>query len=286
MLFKHIASSFLLINLLSGCLFQITETPDSLDVHDADESLAKGSIHINGEAWQVVDVLAIQNNNNKNIIFTDHPFNRDAFTADGKLDNFDLLRHKGHTLTLNFEGINPNSCIDYTNNNGAGSKCSTDFPDSITLKTNTESGISGAIQWGEQNTDHIQVTFEVPWSSNHKRVGEPLPENGGEPGAVLLAYFSALANGHFEAIKAELLPDHVDVTKANKRGEKLESISLARALSPKSIKILDGTLYGEHAVIHFSGHYAGTNPPESMKGVAELVLYQERWYVDKISELH
>lgn len=281
MFMNNPAPGAIVLFLCCSCATQVANLPaNAANNKKTIQSSAKGSVRLDDESWQIVDAVAMQEDNQFKIALTDRPYDLNEFSLDGKLDSFDILRHEGHTLTLNIDANGPAMCINFTNSHGGGSKCNSDFERAVLLKERTNSHISGSMHWGEKNAEHIRVTFDVPVQTNLQRTGESLPEDGGEPGKAVLAHFSAIAGGNFETIKAQTHPLRVASMTTTNVAEANEMIKMLQEMSPEKIKILGGVVNGENAIVDFTGENHG----EKVKGVAKLSRYQERWYVDKTSE--
>jgi hypothetical protein len=271
--------SALVLLICSSCAQNTTMSPDDIQ-NSPPQSTANGSVNLHGDSWFVKDVVAFKDKDTVLIAFADSPYNRNEFALDGRLDSFDILEHKGQKITLSIDTTGPSSCLDFSNNSGGGSMCNSDIQKSIQLTHRTKDHISGTMHWGEEKAEHIYISFDAPIQSKLARIGEALPEDGGEPGKAVQAHFSALQSGDFEQMKAQASPKQLAQMKATSPSDVKEMLKMLQLMSPTKIKITGGVMNGDSAIVDFIGENHG----ETIQGIAQLTRINGHWYLDKTSE--
>ncbi|MEO8011212.1 MAG: hypothetical protein ABI650_06165 [Dokdonella sp.] len=104
--------------------------------------------------------------------------------------------------------------------------------------------------------------------------GQPLPEDGGEPGKVVLALMAAQRSGDFEQWKTWM---HPRVWQGKE--EALQSmLERGKKYSPTAERILGGTIDGDHATIKIEASF----PSASRTTDADLEKYEGKWRVTRI----
>jgi len=112
--------------------------------------------------------------------------------------------------------------------------------------------------------------------------GEPLPQDGGEPGVVFLEAMKAQREGDFDAMlsvsgeaqRKRMLADRG-------KPEFPAMLEMMKNMAAESVEIGGGRVEGGTAIIEFTGHYAGGN---TSKGTATLLREDGRWVVQQVSE--
>jgi hypothetical protein len=254
----------------------------SLPAHAA--NLAEGSVQRGDSSWKVVDAFAYPDGEEIEVVFSDKPFDRAEMAADGKIDTFDSMRHEGNTLTLNFDADGPTMCVDFMSRSDGGSvggsSCNSDYEPTIKVSSRTADRVAGSMQWGEAEGEHIHLTFDVPiqgaaTGGTVPRPGKPLPADGGAPGKAMLAHFAAVTAGDWNKLKSISHPDRREMMEASeKAGEHMQMFEFLQKFAPKKIRITGGMLDGDQAQVDYSAEEAGS----PIKGTADLVQFEGRWY--------
>jgi hypothetical protein len=247
---------------------------------------ASGSVDYRNAKWTVADAIAYADDEEIEIAFTSVALDRAKMTADGTIDSLDLMRAGGNKITINLDADGPTMCIDFTSRAGdtmsSGSSCDSGMQEAITLTARSAERVAGSMQWGEKDGEHIHLSFDLPIEGGAggggqvARAGEPLPADGGEPGKAVLAHFAALASGDWNRLKAGAHPDRRGMMEeSEKAGEHLPMFEMLQAFAPKDIRITGGTVDGDNAVID----YDATEDGRAVKGQAEVVRFEGKWYL-------
>jgi hypothetical protein len=129
------------------------------------EVVAEGSLQYEGGDWKVADAIAYARGDEISVSLSNIPFDREAFMADGKIDQFDLLRHEGNRLTITIDE-NPGFCLHTMTrtdeSSSSMSSCKKEFLDATTIDIHDGTRIAGSVKWGEADGEHIHVRFDVP----------------------------------------------------------------------------------------------------------------------------
>jgi len=240
---------------------------------------ASGSVHLNDASWTVADAIAYPEEDEISVTFADKVFDRKAFATDGKLDDFDVMRHGGQTLTLHVGKDGPTMCLDYSTGNGGGSTCNSDYPPTITIAARNADHIAGRMHYGDAAADHVHVDFDVPIQASLARSGKPLPADGGEPGQAVLRHFAAIYKGDIEQMKAQAHPERRKEMDGEMEAQMREMIGLVQAMTPKNVRITGGTVDGDSAIVD----YVGDGDGSKVKGTADLERFEGNWYVSGTS---
>lgn len=243
---------------------------------------ASGSVKLEDESYQVKDVVAYREEGKVMVALSDKVFDRQEFAMDGVLDSFDILGHAGRALSLKVDAMTPDYCLQIKTSQGGGTKCNSDIERAIKISLNDGKQIAGSMNLKGEQGDSIALNFDASIQDKLERVGEALPEDGGEPGEALLAHFAAIASGDVERIKAVAPPKKRAEIMATKPDELKEMIGFLQSMSPSNIKIKGGVVNGHSAILD----YTGTNSGEKVTGTAVMTLVDGTWYVEKNSERH
>ncbi len=242
-------------------------------------TLASGSVHMSDASWTVVDAVAYPDDDEIKIALAEKAFDRKDIGSDGKLDDFDVMRHGGRTLTLHVGKDGPTMCLDFSTGNGGGSTCNSDYAPTITISAQTADRITGRMKYGETGADHVHVDFDVPIQASIARAGKALPADGGEPGKTVRAHFAAIHKGDIEQMKAQAHPERRKEMEGEMEAQMREMIGFVQAMTPKNVKITGGTVDGDSAIVD----YVGTDDSGQVKGTAELERFEGQWYVSGTS---
>ncbi|MEZ5446842.1 MAG: hypothetical protein R3F45_13840 [Gammaproteobacteria bacterium] len=112
--------------------------------------------------------------------------------------------------------------------------------------------------------------------------GEPLPQDGGEPGMVFLEAMKAQREGDFDAMLSVSSQAQRERMLADRdKPEFPAMVEMMKNMAAESVDIGGGRVNGETATIDFTGHYSGGG---SSKGTATLLREDGRWVVQQVSE--
>lgn len=234
-----------------------------------------GNVAFQGSTWPVADAIAFADGEDLSVVLAQQKFDRAELAKDGKLDDFDVLRHDGDTITLRVDPENEVGCLNFSAGGGGGSSCNSEYARQFKLVARDGQHIAGTFTFDDDGKTSV-VKFDVPIETTITRPGKALPADGGEPGKAVLAHFAAIASGDFERIKAGAHPERVKMMEdAGKSGEARQMIEMLKMMTPTDVKITGGTVDGERATIDFTGK-DGSGP---VKGTADVERYQGKWYV-------
>ncbi len=242
---------------------------------------ASGEVKVKGTSWNVADGIAYPGDGNTvEVALSSKPFNRKEFVKDGKLDSFDIMRHRmdtdANTITLKVEGDGSMNCMDFLLESGGGTSCGSAEKEGLKLAKHTADTIAGTFTL-QDAADKVDVRFDLPISREAKRAGSQLPPGGGEPGKAVLANFAAMRSGDLEKMKAVAAPDKRQEMDAAKmaEGDQKAMLEFMKAMAPTDVKILGGTVDGDSALVDYKGKRSG----QPTKGTAELRRVDGKWYM-------
>jgi hypothetical protein len=135
----------------------------------------------------------------------------------------------------------------------------------------------------EDFLDHkyqIDVGFDAPVHAAMKepplpdaKTGEKLPPGGGDPGREYLAFHEAVQKKDLEAVRKWKPADMPDVSDE----ELKQGLELMAAMSPAEIKVDDGYVAGDSAVLYVSGTVEG----EKQYGTVRMARSEGAWRLTK-----
>lgn len=233
-----------------------------------------GTVSLDGQRWEVADVMAWRDGDDIEVVFASQPFDRKAMAKDGRIDTFDFMGLDGATLTVKIDADGPTMCYDFSTDSGGGSSCNSDYQSAVTLTRNADGRIAGKVDWADDDST-IKVDFDLAITTEVERAGTPLPADGGEPGEAVLAHFVAVASGDLAKIKAVSHPERVAMMDATDEAEAREMIGFLQAMTPTGVSVTGGVVDGDTAMVDFAGKRDGAD----ISGTAELVRVDGRWYV-------
>lgn len=241
---------------------------------------ASGHVNYHDQSWDVADAMAYTDGEYLAVAISSKAFDRAAFAKDGKIDIFDIMRHDGSTITLKVDAEGKVNCLDFSLPNGGGSSCGS-LGESFNQTRRDAKGIAGTMDFKGDEGEQIKVSFDVPIAPDKiERAGTRLPAGGGDPGKALMAHLGAIYAGDFAKLKALAPPEKRTMMEASeKSGEAKEMFEFMRAVTPTRVKVLGGTVDGDHAQLDFEGEESGAK----ITGSADLVRQGGAWYVDGIS---
>jgi len=236
---------------------------------------AKGSVNLSGASFTVVDAVAYKANDGIELAFLPAALDRKEAAKDRKLDIFDLMHGDGRYVALIVGADGSFNCINYSTGKGGGSSCNSSYTPGLTFTTRTPDRVVGRFHLtGDGNT--ADVTFDLKVESALAPPGTPLPAGGGDPGKAVLAHFAAIEKNDFKALKATAQPEQRAMMEAaEKSGEAKEMFEMMRAMSPRKVKLVGGTVDGDDAIVDFEAVEDG----KPVKGYAEVVRVGGVWYM-------
>lgn len=120
------------------------------------------------------------------------------------------------------------------------------------------------------HTYQYDLSFHAPMVDPNAMVGEPLPAGGGEPGAAYLRWTEAIHSGDLDALR-ELVP--ADMATMLDEPDAAESLEMMAMMTPKNVKILEGSIDGSEAMLRIEGTIEG----EPVRGEITLMRQGEFW---------
>jgi|GEM_PF-2115522 len=120
------------------------------------------------------------------------------------------------------------------------------------------------------DTFQYDFTFSAPLSNPNAPIGDPLPADGGEPGAAYLAWVAAVHSGDLDRIKAMVPAEMATEMDGEEATMALEFLA---AMTPTDVKVLGGSSDGATAVLQVEGMMDG----EKAKGEVTLEKIGEHW---------
>jgi ankyrin repeat protein len=246
--------------------------------------MAEGSVRFEHGDWTAVDAIAYTDGDEIEVVFSDSAFDREAIAEDGVVNSFDAIRHSGNTLTVNVGLDGPTMCMDFMNRLDdtmySGSSCRSEFMDAIEIELHNEERIAGRVNWGETDGEHIHLQFDVEILGGADGgmlggPGDPLPEDGGEPGKAVLLHYELLEAGDWDQLKASSHPEgRAMMEESEAAGEHLELFEMLRIFSPQDVRITGGTVSGDTAYVTFEAEEDGA----SVTGIATVIRFEDQWY--------
>ncbi|HET6603156.1 MAG TPA: nuclear transport factor 2 family protein [Xanthomonadaceae bacterium] len=145
----------------------------------------------------------------------------------------------------------------------------------LALEHSGPDAFSGRIHHAEprtffEDTYQYDVTFHAAVSDPDAPIGDPLPADGGQPGAAYRAWTKAIHAGDIAALKQMVAPDMAAALDEPDAKESLEFMAL---MTPREVRIVSGSSDGETAVLHIEG----TMDDQPVKGTVTLVRNGEHW---------
>ncbi len=218
---------------------------------------AKGQVRLKRASFTVADAVAYKTDDGVEVALLSGAFDRKAAAKDRKIDEFDVMRSDGASVTLKIGPDGDFNCIDSRSDEGGGSSCNSDYTPALKLTSRTADRIAGAFRLNA-NGETADVTFDLEVESAVARTGTALPADGGEPGRAVLAHFAALEMNDFAALKATAPPEQQEMmVEAEKAGEAKELFQMLRKMAPRKVRIVGGTVDGDEATVDFEGVEGG-----------------------------
>lgn len=249
----------------------------------AGEPPASGTFTLDGETYTVNDAIAYPDDGGVSVVVSNRAFDRKAFAKDGKVDDFDVLRHGDDgvaSFTVEIGSDGELSGYGVHTAHGGGGGFSSDMAEGFTLSRHDAGHVTGSLQFTSDDRA-ADLRFDLPVQATLARAGKPLPAGGGEIGRALLAHFAAMASGD----KARLLqitpPDRRAQQKAMMdEPDAAGMLEFLAGMAPRDVVVTGGTLDGDSAVLEFTGKRDG----EAVKGTIDGTLVEGHWYFNNVSE--
>jgi hypothetical protein len=200
-----------------------------------------------------------------------------AFAADDKTAKLELTMSPDKVITQQFLWFAPGSSLSYSSNEVGTFK----------LKPPAKGRLAGTYHYADDDDPDgpaCEITFDIQLLGTVAEAppepGQPLPQNGGEPGKVYLALNKAMLAGDLDAL-ATLLPpaDAADMQKMRATPEFADQLKMMQALTPHDVKLKGGRIDGDKAWVEFDATEGGT----LRSGTAEMARVDGKWRLIKES---
>lgn len=252
------------------------------------ESGAQGTITIDGDSWKVADAVAISDDGDVELWFSQFEFDRAAWADDGRFDVFDTYKFKGDgdgpALRIDVDeedGGYDGHTVRFSSSSSSGGY-SSGLEGSLVLSARDDGRIAGTLKLDDGSGLAADVRFDLPITKHGPiaRPGTALPADGGEPGKALRAMVDATHAGDLDAMIALSAPERrAGIEAAKASGEAARMLEMAKIFTPKISRVLGGTTDGDRAWVDFEGSEDGG----VVKGSAELDRSDGKWYVRSIN---
>jgi hypothetical protein len=244
---------------------------------------ASGTFTVDGETYTVADAVAYPDGDEVAVVVSNQVFDRKALAKDGKLDDFDVMRHGDEgvaSFTIDIAADGTLSGYGVRTRSGGGGGYSSEVADGLSLARRGSSHVAGALRFttDERGAD---LRFDLPVQATLARAGTPLPAGGGEIGRELLAHFAAMASGDKDRLLAVTPPDRRAEQKAMMdEPDAAPMIALLAGMAPREVVVTGGTRDGDSAVLEFTG----TRDGAKLAGTIDGTRVDGRWYFNNVSE--
>ncbi|PWT92531.1 MAG: hypothetical protein C5B54_03330, partial [Acidobacteria bacterium] len=104
-----------------------------------------------------------------------------------------------------------------------------------------------------------------------------LPQGGGEPGKAYMDFDKAVQSGSIDGLKKFATNDQQVAMLEGPAGKKF--VQMQQKMRPVNIKILSGSISGDHATLTVQGTNSATNA--SVIGTVSMILIKSSWRVEK-----
>lgn len=249
----------------------------------AAEPPASGTFAIDGETYAIVDAIAYPDGEDIAVVVSNRAFDRGALAKDGKLDDFDVMRHTGDgvaAFTVEIGADGSLSGYSISSGSGGGGGYSSDMAEGFQLAKREPGHVAGSLRYaGEDRAADLR--FDLPVQATIARAGTPLPAGGGEIGKALLEHFAAMASGDKAKLLAMTPPERRAQQKAMMdEPDAAAMIAFLAAMAPQQVEVTGGSVDGDSAVLEFSGVRDGA----PLKGTVDGMRIDGRWYFNNVSE--
>jgi hypothetical protein len=249
----------------------------------AAEPPASGSFVLDGETFTVADAIAYPDEGGISVVVSNRAFDRREFARDGKIDDFDVLRHAGDgvaSFTIEIGGDGTLSGYSVHSGNGGGGGYNSEIADALRLTTRSDTRVAGSLEWqGEDKATDLR--FDLPVQASIERPGQKIAAGGGEIGKALVAHFEAMASGDKERLLAMTPPDRRAETKAMMDDpEATAMLGFLAAMAPREVRVTGGVVDGDTAVVDYEGVRDGAK----VRGSIDGMRVDGRWYFNNASE--
>jgi hypothetical protein len=249
----------------------------------AADAPGSGSFTLDGKTWTVADAIAYPDDDGISVVFSNRAFDRREFARDGKIDDFDVLRHAGDgvasfTIEIGADGSLSGYSAHSASRGGGG--YSSELAEALELTARSDTRVAGSLRWqGEDKAADLR--FDLPVQASLERPGQKIAAGGGEIGKALVAHFEAMASGDKERLLAMTPPDRRAETKAMMDDpEATAMLGFLAAMAPREVRVTGGVVDGDTAVVDYEGVRDGAK----VRGSIDGTRMEGRWYFNNASE--
>jgi hypothetical protein len=244
---------------------------------------ASGTFILDGETYAVADAIAYPDDDDIAVVVSNRAFDRKALAKDGKLDDFDVLRHVGDgvvAFTVSIDAEGAFSGYSVSTGQGGGGGYDSDMAAGLVLSRRDAAHVAGRLAYDGESRS-LDLRFDLPIEATLARAGTPLPPGGGEIGEALLAHFAAMASGDKAKLLAMTPPDRrADQQAMMDEPDATGMIAFLAAMAPREVEVTGGSRDGDSAVLEFTGVRDGA----ALKGTVDGTRIEGRWYFNNVSE--
>ncbi len=249
---------------------------------------ASGTVSIPGNSqWVIVDAVAVLNEKELRIVFSEKPFNRAVWDDDLEFDTDDLeeiIDNKNEDAKWLIIGAFNNSkayttVAEKVESNDTARRLYV-MNKGLTVSARDDEHIAGTFKLSANDSEDFvaEISFDLPIEKYGPlpMPGIPLPPDGGEPGKALKSYMEALFGDDTERLLNLSHPEgRAEMKSEQASGEYDESLKMMRRFTPAVDKILGGKIDGNRAWVEFATHSADGK----FKGSARMIRIEDRWYL-------
>ena len=122
--------------------------------------------------------------------------------------------------------------------------------------------VSGHVWHSETQTSfddsyQYDLTFEATLFDPNAPIGEPLPADGGEPGAAYLNWVKVIHSGDMAALMAIIPPELAEQMNSAPEEEVEEQLYWMKAMTPTEVTVTGGSIDGDEAYLDVQGKMDG-----------------------------
>jgi hypothetical protein len=244
---------------------------------------ASGSFMLDGETFSVADAIAYPDEDGISVVVSNRVFDRREFARDGKVDDFDILRHAGDgvaSFTIEIGADGTLSGYSVHSGNGGGGGYNSEIAEALQLTTRSDTRIAGSLDWqGEDKATDLR--FDLPVQASLERPGQKIPAGGGEIGKALVAHFEAMASGDKQRLQEATPPDRrAEQKEMMEAPEAAAMLGFLAAMAPREVRVTGGVVDGDTAVVD----YEGVRDGGKVRGSIDGMRVDGRWYFNNASE--
>jgi len=248
---------------------------------------ASGTLNYQGAEWKVADGIAYVRGEGKEaktvVTFSSVPYDRRDFARDRVIDEDDLQAHwQRHPQARGFELRIPNAAredFSIAHYYEGGASNGTSIPRSRTVKVGTGKGAraSGAVV--DPYDESGRVTFDVPVEGEVPPSVEYLPDDGGEPGVVVVAFMEARTQDQYARMASLIHPRREALLDPAKPAVSRFFRAAQRTTGCRNlIGFRGGYTYDDEALVAYGCQY-GNEGERELRGVAVLARAGTAWRI-------